>query len=218
MLGHDSHMSHKKVLLTCCMAFALLAAACAYDGKTVGQNLQPSQQNSSGTLREQIERLADRPLRVAVNEEPPFKIVEAQVKVISGLQFKELTGAPTDFAFISSVPEITLVNTSGKTITKFSIVLREPKLQAGRMMLQRNVSIAPGETYIVRRNHFLAPDKAPGGVGGSNGGVSPHGPSGMESEQYWLTHGEWSDLFVAVGKVGFDDGSTWLIKEGGEVR
>jgi hypothetical protein len=40
----------------------------------------------------------------------------------------------------------------------------------------------------------------------------------MESEQYWLTFAERSDLFITVGKVSFDDGSGWLIKEGGEVR
>ena len=209
-------MNRKKILPAFCLASQLFAAACAHDAKTGGQNLQALDQKPNNTLREQIERSADEPLRVAVNEEPPFKIVEAKVKVISGPQFKELTGAETNFAAISSVPEITLVNTSGKTITEFLIMFRNPIQRAGRTMLQRKVSVAPGQTYVVKRDHFLTPVKAPEG-GGSTGGRPP-GLPGMESEQFWLTFGERSDLFVTVGKVGFDDGSSWLIKEGGEVR
>jgi hypothetical protein len=209
-------MSRKKILLACCMASTLLAAACASDAKT-GQTPQTSDPQAKSTLSEQIERSADQPLRVVFNEEPPFKIVEAKVKVISGPQFTELTGAATDFAVISSVPEITLVNTSGKTITEFTVILRNPKLRAGRSMLQRKVSVAPGESYVVKRDHFLTPGKASGG-GGSTSGGRPPGLPGMESEQYWVTFGEQSDLFVTVYKVSFDDGSSWLLKEGGEVR
>ena len=199
------------------MASTLLASACGSDAKTSGQSLQTSSQPSKKTLLEQIESLADQPLRVVINEEPPFKIVEAKVKVISGSQFRELTGVATDFADISSVPEVKLVNTSEKTITQFTIIIRNPKLQAGRSMLQRKVSVAPGETYVVKRDHFLTPGKSPDG-GESTGGSRPSGLPEMNSEQYWVTFGERSDLFVTVYKVGFDDGNSWLIKEGGEVK
>lgn len=210
-------MNRKKILLAFCIVSPLLTAACALNAKDGDQTPQTLNQQSKNTLIEQIERSADQPLRAVFNEEPPFKIVEAKVKVISGPQFTKLTGAATDFAVISSVPEITLVNTSGKTITEFTIILRNPKLRAGRSMLQRKASVAPGETYVVKRDHFLTPGKAPGG-GGSTSGGRPPGLPGMESEQYWVTFGERSDLFVTVYKVGFDDGSSWLLKEGGEVR
>lgn len=201
-------MSRKKILLAFCLAAPLLASACASDAKT---GLQAFGRKPANGLPEQIERAADEPLRVVINEEPPLKIVEARVKVISGPQFTELTGAKTEFAAISSVPEIKFVNASGKTIKEFTIVLRNPKLQAGRSLLQRKVSVAPGETYVVKRNHFL-PD------GGGTAGGRPPELSGMESERYWLTFGERPDLFVTVYKVVFDDGSSWLMKEGGELR
>lgn len=197
--------SRKKILLALCLTSTLLAAACASGARTGGQSLQALNQYPENSLPGRIERSADEPLRVIVNEEPPFKIVEAKVKVISGPQFTELTGEKTDFAAVSSVPEVKLVNASGKTIKEFTIIIRNPKLQAGRSMHQRKVSIAPGETYVVKRDHFLT------------GGGAPAGGE-LESEKYWVTFGERSDLYVTVYRVGFDDGSSWLLKEGGEVR
>lgn len=209
-------MGRKSILLAC-IASAVLGAACDYDAKSAGQKPQSHNQDTGNTLLEQIERSEDQPLRVAVNEEPPLKIVEAKIKVIPGPQFTELTGTATDFSLISSVPELTLVNSSGKTITEFTIILRNPKLQAGRSLLQRKVSVPSGQTYVVRRDHFLTPGVAPGDHKSTGGGRAP-GLTAMESENYWLTFGERSDLFVTVYKVGFDDGSSWVLKEGGEIR
>lgn len=211
------NVNRKRILLVCCGISLLLAVTFALTVKTHSQQLQVLDQKTENAALEEVERSVDQPMRVLGNVDSPFRIVEARVKEVSGEQFTRLTGRTTDLVTVSTVPEIELVNTSGKAITGFVIGIRDPHSRTTRTLAQRKVSIAPGETYIVRREHFVNPQQVT--VADDNGQfhqklVQPK----KNSEKYWLPFAGRSDIFVTVGCVNFDDGTTWMIKKGGEVK
>jgi len=165
----------------------------------------------------QIEASPDQALRVAGNSDCALSIRGARVKEVSGAEFTRLTGRTTDLGTIFTVPEVDLVNTSDKTITEFVLVIREPKSRSTRGLVQRDVSIAPGASYLLRREHFVGPEKIT--VASEDGNArSTFVQRRLDSEKYWLALGERSDVFITIGRVDFADGSSWLLSEGGEFK
>jgi hypothetical protein len=109
------------------------------------------------------------------------------------------------------------VNNSSKTIVGFAFAIRDPKTKATRGIMQNKVSIAPGETYSITRQHFLEPDKKM--QADDDGRITPNFTKpGLDSEKFWLPFAERADLFVTVAQVTFADKSVWQIKEGGEIK
>ncbi|HYP26447.1 MAG TPA: hypothetical protein VE262_07010 [Blastocatellia bacterium] len=207
----------KKFLLAGCVVFLLLALTFALSVRTNSQHLQALNQKANNDALERIEKSADHSLRVVGNDDSPFRIVGVKVKEVSGSRFTKLTGSKTDLERVSSVPEVELVNTSDKTITGFVLAIRAPHSRITRTLAQRKVSIAPGETYVVKREHFVNPEKVT--VADGNGEVrQTFIQPKMDSERYWLHFAGRSDIFITVGSVSFDGGSGWRIKEGGEIR
>lgn len=97
------------------------------------------------------------------------------------------------------------------------LVVRDPKLRKTRGVIHHDVSVRPGETYIINRELFVTPDKVM--EAGANGPAQRTlGNPGIRSEKGWIEFAARPDLFVTVGLVNFEDGSTWTLKEGGEVR
>lgn len=208
--------NRKLILAACCVVFLLSAAALALSGRTNIQALQNSDHKKKNEALRQIEASPERPLRVLGNDDCPLKIVEAKVKEVPGTLFTKLTGVTTDLETVSSIPEVTLVNTSGQTVKKFFLLVRNPEARFTRGV-GRKILIKPGETYAVKREYFAAPEK----IATSDGNNQVHEALtalGMDSEKMWLNKGVQSDLYVIVARVEFEDGSSWTVKEGGEVR
>ena len=121
-------------------------------------------------------------------------------------RFRKLTGKTVSLDAVSSVPEVTLANTSEKPITEFILAVRNPESGTGRGFVQSGVAIAPGEVYVVRRHHFVAPERAM--VTGENGEThSTMLQPKMDSGQYWLQFAQRSDMYLTVCRVTFNDGS-----------
>jgi hypothetical protein len=207
--------NRKTFVFAACLVLLLSAVALAIGVQT--KNQQRHNQKVKQDLLEKIEKSPEQPLRIAENADSPLRIVYATVKEAEGSEYTKLTGQTTDLTTVPTVPEARLFNSSGKTITSFAIAVRNPNSRSIRGFIQRAVSIAPGETYTVERQHFLNPDKI----------TVPEGERGyrqklvlpkLDSEKSWLSFGRRSDLFITVGRVQFDDASTWTLKEGGEIR
>lgn len=211
------NMNRNKVLLACCAVSLLFVAIVALSIRTHSQQLQARDQNARNDPLEQLENSLDQPLRIAGNDDCPFRILEAKTRRVSGSEFTKLTGRTTDLASVASVPEVTLVNNFGKTITAFVLAIRDPKTRATRGFVQRKVSIGPGETYIVKREHFVDSEKQT--VADEKGAVREKWilPK-MDSEKYWIQFPGQAEMFITVGQVSFADGSSWMIKQGGEVK
>lgn len=208
------HVTRKIVLIACCSVFLLSALALALNAQTRNQRSQEARRNE---IINQLQTLPEQSLRVLGNEDAPLRIVEAKVKEIPGSLFTQLTGRVTDLAAVSSVPEVTLVNTSGQTVIRFFLVIRDPHSRVLRGIIQSRIALKPGDTYVVTREHFGRPESRT--VRGEDGQIRQTSvPLRMDSEQRWLQFAARPDLFVTIARVDFEDGTSWEIREGGEVR
>jgi hypothetical protein len=208
-------LNRKTLVFACCLVLLLSAVALAIGVQT--KNQKRLNQKVKQDLLEKIEKSPEQSLRVVENDDSPLRIVQAAVKEAEGSEYTKLTGRTTELAAVPTVPEARLFNSSGKTITSFAIAVRNPHSRSIRGFIQRSVSIAPGETYTVERQHFLNPDKitVPDGERGVRQKlVLPK----LDSEKFWINFGKRSDLFITIGRVQFDDASTWTLEEGGEIR
>ncbi|HEX3558377.1 MAG TPA: hypothetical protein VHU19_04190 [Pyrinomonadaceae bacterium] len=207
-------INRKINVAVCCILLSLSAIA-------VGLTLRTNTQGAQGDAREealkQVNESPDQLLRVVGNDDCPLRIVTAKVKEVPGALFTKLTGKTTDLVTISSAPEVTLLNTSGQTITKFMLIVREPKSRKTRGVIQHDVSVRPGETYVINRELFITPDKVMTADAKEQAQRTVVNP-GIKSERGWIEFAARPDLFVTVGLINFEDGSSWTIKEGGEVR
>lgn len=209
--------NRKSILIVCGLVFLFSAVALALNISPNNQPQQDSSRKQKSEVVKQVEASPEQLLKVVGNNDCPLRLAEARVKEIPGDLFTKLTGKTTDLATVSSVPEAKLVNTSGKTITGFVLVVRDPQSQTNRGIVQNSVAIKPGETYTVRREHFGTSEKLT--MAGKDGQIQQTSvEQGVNSEKHWLDFAPPSNIFVTIGMVNFEDGSRWMIKEGGEVR
>lgn len=211
-----SNINRKTTLFACCLVVLIAVVALTLSVKTNSQQRSVLNQKDKSDLLKQVENSTERPFKVAGNDDSPFRIVHATVKEISGSEFTRLTGKTTDLVTVSSVPEVKLTNISGKTITEFIMVIRNPETQSTRVVVQNKVSIAPGGDYTFKREHFVKPEKET--VADKDGVRQKFAQPKLDSEKYWLQYPMQSGIFATVGKVTFEDGSSWMIQEGGEIR
>ena|SRR6185437_12366261 len=185
--------------------------------KTTSQQLHSSSSSGTSNTVQQIENSVDQPMRVVETADSPVHILSAKVKEISGSDFTKLTGQKTSLATVSSVPEVQFLNSSTKAITGFVVLIRDPRSKTSRGIIQTKILIPQGETYIVQRRAFLRGEWT--SSADQNGQVTTKfAPRDMDSEKYWISFANRSELFVTVAHVSFQDGTTWTVKEGGEIQ
>ena len=126
-------------------------------------------------------------------------------------------GKKTDLLAVCSVPEVRLLNSSGKTITQFVLAVRNPSSRTTRGIVHSKLSIAPGETLTVPRELFVRREWT-STVEPSGEVKVKRGQSEVSSDRYWISFAERSRLFVTVGEVEFQDGTNWKVKEGGDIK
>lgn len=196
---------------------ALFTSAVLVVVKTQSQEPKRLTEPAKDVLLKQVEESVDQPLRIVTGDNSPLRIVQANVKEIPAPDFTRLTGRVTDLVTVSSVPEITLLNASGKTVTGFVIAIRDPHSQTTSTISNLKTSISSGATFVVKRDYFVGPQKV---VGSDANGKPAHRflQQRMDSEKYWLIFAARSDIYIAVGAVIFDDGTRWLLKDGGDVK
>ena len=195
------------VLLCSALAFALNVN---YNGNQ--RSNAASKQDKNAIVR-QVEASPDQSLRVAGNDDCPLRLIEAKVKEVPAALYTRLTGKTTDLATVSSVPEATLVNNSGQTVTKFFLAIRDPHTRTTRGIMQSKIALKPGDSYRVSRDHFAAPENM---TVLNADGTSEHKQvvPGLDSDKKWIQFASRAAVFITVAKVDFADGSSWSLGEG----
>lgn len=216
-MTRQRRVNRRAASIAFCVMFLLSAATLALGIKNSGQRLPDSALKDKDKLLKQVEESPDQFLRVLGNEDCPLRLVEAKVKEVPGHLFTKLTGRVTDLAAVSSFPTVTLVNTSGQTVTRFFLAIREPKSRNTHGIVQSEIAIRPGDTYVVKREDFGGAEKV---TAAGEGRQVRHtlAARGEDSEKKWMHFAARSELFITIVKVEFEGGSSWVIKEGGEVR
>lgn len=206
----------KTILFACCLVGLFAVVALTLSAKTNSQQRQVLNPKDKNELLKQVESSVDIPFNAIENDDSPFKITEATVKEVSGSDFTKLTGKTTDLITVSSYPEVELINTSDKTITSFFIVVRNAETHGVRGFIQSKVSIAPGQNYTVKREHFASSMKTM--VADNNGVRETLVQPKFDSEKFWIDWEKSADVFATVTDVTFEGGSKWRVKEGGKVK
>ena len=205
------------VSIACCSVLVLAAAALALNVRIGSPRSTASDQKNRNSIAKQVEELPDQSLRVAGNDDCPLRLVEAKVKEVPAALFTRLTGKVTSLETVSSVPEATLVNHSGQTVTRFFLAIRDPKSRTTRGILQSKIALKPGDSYTVSRDHFAEPENV---TELDADGRARHRQimPGMESEKKWIQFASRSAIFITIARVEFADGSSWSLKEEGELQ
>jgi hypothetical protein len=204
-------------LLAVGLVVVLCLVALAIGFRTRSQQRRVLDQDGKDALLRVVHNAPDLPLRVAGNDGCPFKIIQASVKELPASDFTRLTGRATEMASVSTVPEVKLVNTSGDTITGFIIAIRDPQSQMTRGFVQQKISVPPGGDYVIKRDHFVDPDKVTVADAAGRSQQKLIRPK-MDAEKYWLPFAPRSDIFITVGRVTFANGTNWMIKQGDDIR
>lgn len=208
--------NRRTVLFAGCLVFVFVAVAFTLNVKTNSQQLKVLDQKDKELLLKKIADSTEQSLKVIENSDSPLRISKATVKEVSNSEFTQLTGKTTNILTVASFPEATLVNTSGKTITGFIFVIRDPKTKTLQTINQQKISIPSGATYLVKREHFFVPEKQ---TTEDKEGVHKNSTfPNADSEKYWIDFAERTDIFVTVGVVFFEDGSRWMLKEGDGIK
>lgn len=210
-------LNRRRVTIAIAVVALLGAATFGLTLKTASQQLHSSMSTGPGNIFQQIEKSADQPIRVVETADSPVHILGAKVKEISGSDFTKLTGQKTSLDTVSSVPEVQFLNSSAKAITGFVFVIRDPGSKTSRGIVQTKVLIPQGETYTIQRQAFLRGEWT-SSVDKDGQITTKFAPRDLNSEKYWISFANRSELFVTVAHVSFQDGSTWTVKEGGEIQ
>lgn len=210
-------ISHARITIAIAVIGLLGAVTFGIGLRTTRQQVHPSISKAIDNEAQQLENSTDQSLRVVENNDSPLRILDAKVKEISGPQFTKLTGKRIELPAVSSVPEVKLLNSSGKTITAFILAIRDPETKTTRGIVQNNVAIVPGGAYTAVRETFLRPEWV--SAIDKDGQLKPRlAQPGLNSEKYWISFASRLQLFVTVVRVDFHDGTVWTVREGGDIK
>ncbi len=212
-------LNHRRIILASLIVTLLVAFTFGLSRRTSSEKSQSqsSAVKSTDEVVQDLENSAEESLRVIEDNDSPLRILTAKVKLIKNADFTKLTGQKTDLSAVASVPETKLINSSGKTITGFVLILRDPSSRTTRGVVNSKVSIVPGGTYTASRESFVRPEWMSGEEKDGKIRARLRQP-GVNSEKFWISFAERSNVFVTVARVNFQDGTIWKLTEGGEIR
>ncbi len=130
------------------------------------------------------------------DEDTPFKIIDAQVSVISADEYEELTSEKANFGEVVSVPKVTLKNISGKTITGISLIVADKGANMKQGFYVRGQSIKPGQEFV-----FSAEN------------VVPLGDNPAKNPKFWLKNAADKSKVKVRVVAFFEDGTMWANKD-----
>ena len=144
------------------------------------------------------------------SRQSPLYIQEASVKEISGEDFTKLVGEPPKHFKHSTFPDVTLLNSSGKTVRAFAISVQSGVADpnSGYIVVKKGLSISPNSTYKLLSGEWPKAERV--SVQKGDKFVTSLQKPGLDSAKAWVP-GAASDLKVMVGMVEFEDGSRWML-------
>lgn len=142
----------------------------------------------------------------------PITVHESSVKEITAEDFSILAGETSKHSRQATFPEVTVFNSSGKTVKSFAIVVKSAadKPKSGYILLKNDLSIPPNSTYNIVSTEWVKGEKV--SVQKGDKFVTAFRQPGLDSAKSWLP-GAASDLKVTIGFVEFTDGTRWMISQ-----
>jgi hypothetical protein len=134
-------------------------------------------------------------LRTEQDDDAPLKILEAKVHVISGDEYRRLTGQPGRVGEVISAPRVVLENVSARTIVGVGVLVIDKGAHIKQGIYIKERSIKPGQRFTVLSENFVR-------VGG-NPAANP---------KFWLDAADKTQVVIRVGAF-FEDGSMWVNKD-----
>lgn len=211
------HVNAKTISIACFSVVLLSVVVVALNKSAGNQHSQELARRDKTDTTKPLDESPDQLLAILGNDDCPLRIGEARVKEAPAHMFTKLTGKVTHLPMISTVPEVTLLNTSGQTVVRFYLMIRDPKSQTTRGLLRGNLAIGPGESFTVKREDFTGSERV--ATGDQKGEVHlTRVDPGLNSEKRWIEFAARADVYVTIAKVDFENGDSWIIKEGGEAK
>jgi hypothetical protein len=157
-----------------------------------------------------VQSLPAKPVTWITAEGAPIAIQLASAREIAQGTYLQFTGQSTAYSLMSTYPDVELLNTSGKTITSFMLIMKSKADK--HLAITKSLSIAPGSAYTFESKRWLLEDKVTAQKDDGTFKTVMRKP-GPDSVKFWLPGGA-SDLHVSVARVVFDDGGQWKWPEG----
>lgn len=194
-------------------AFLVLLVAVTWMSQLGSVNAQTVANSNERQKRKIIKKIkASQSLQIYSDNShgSPLYIQEASVKEISGDDFTILAGEASKNIKQATFPDVTLVNSSGKTIRSFAIAVKSSvdKPKSGYILLKNNLSISPNSTFSVASSEW--PKAERGSIQKGDRFIYGLQRPELDSAKSWIP-GAASDLRVTVGFLEFEDGTRWMI-------
>ena len=159
-----------------------------------------------------IEALNEAPVNSDNSQGGSLIIQEASVKEITGADFTILSGEPSRHSRHSTFPNVTLVNSSGKTIKSFGIAVQSAvdERKTAHGLIKYNLSIPPNDIYKVASKEWPRAERLT--VEKKGRFVNVLRQPGLDSPKSWIP-GAASDLKVTVLYIDYEDGTKWRIPD-----
>jgi hypothetical protein len=186
-------------------AICLFVLIIVFGGLFLQQSI--SAQQSNNDLLKKLKSDPGMPLAINNSLEAPVVIIEAFSKEISSADFRVLTGSSAKSEVSISFPEVKMLNTSGKVITSFSLVM-QMKDSSGSFYWTRlsGLEIEPNDSFSVTSSQWVGSMS----VRTRDGKVEKVARDLTASEMWVPGYSSAASVFIVDMK--FSDGTEWKVK------
>lgn len=137
-------------------------------------------------------------------------ITESLSREISSLDFRNLTGLDAASTTHFSFPEVKVLNTSGKVITSFSVILQLRNPGRFYFVKPSELKLEPNDSFIIKSNYWVSSRKVNIRTQGDKAEKVDR-VLDFDSPEMWIP-GRISDASLIIGGVRFSDGTEWKVK------
>jgi hypothetical protein len=179
-------------------------------GVAVARNPTNSSQSNQQTITN-VQSSPEIPLAIDNSESAPVGIQTAGAKEITGDVFQQLTGLSPNSSKYITVPNLTLLNNTNKTITAVVLALEDNRSNEHDGLFLTGLSIAPAGQFAVVPMDWAQPRKnmlKKYVAQGSDVQADTSDPT-ITSQEMWLA-GSISNFSITIGRVEFADGTVWM--------
>jgi len=169
-----------------------------------------SAQQPGGALLGKLKNDLGFPLIVNTSPETPAMITESLSREISDVDFRDLTGIDAGSAFHFSFPEVKVLNTSGKVITSFSVILQLKNPGRFYFVKPSELKLEPNDSFVVKPNYWVSSRRVNIRTEGDKV-EKVNRVLDFDSPEMWIP-GRISDASLIIGGVKFSDGTEWKVK------
>jgi hypothetical protein len=207
-------MKAKKIVLKSNQVIGICSVVLLITGIAVGLGITRNSTESSQANQQVIANLqnsSEVSLAVDNSESAPVAIQTAGVKEITGEVFQQLAGLYPKSAKYITVPSVTAINNTNKTITAVVMVLTDNRSNEHDGLWMTALSLEPTQSLSISPMDWAQPRKNMLHKYIEQNGEVREDKSDptINSPEMWLA-GSSSDFSISIGMVEFSDGTRWM--------